>query len=97
MRFTIPAIVALAGLGLTSGASAMPMSNLSQTVQGDQPVEQVRLVCDSWGRCWRTPSRRYYAPSYSYRGYYPSYGYRYGGYPYGYGGYGPGVGFSFRF
>jgi hypothetical protein len=58
-------------------------------------VEQVRLVCDEYGRCYRTAPRyvqRYYSGDERYvmrrdYGYYGSPGY------YGYGG--PGVGFSF--
>jgi hypothetical protein len=59
-------------------------------------IENVRLVCDQVGRCYRTRGGRRvivygngYAPGY-YSGYGPGY---YGGYAPGYyGGYGPGVG-----
>jgi hypothetical protein len=78
-----------------TSSSAMPIGNLGAQVSGD--VQQARLVCNRWGRCWHTRrhyhpyryyGRRYYGPAY---GYYPGY-YR----PYGY--YGrPGFGFSFRF
>ena len=65
------------------------------------PIEQVRLVCNQWGRCWRTGPRYY---GYGYDGARPYYGRGYGYYgggPYGYYG-GPGVsvggpGFGFRF
>ena len=94
------AMLATAGALLTSAASAMPLGNLSESAQGDQAIQQVRLVCDENGRCWRTSRRAvrsYYRPSYS-----PSYSYgpRYGyGSPYESRGYygSPGVGFNFRF
>jgi hypothetical protein len=63
-------------------ASAMPIAPAPAVPQVSD-VEQVRLVCDAWGRCFRRPN---------YYGYYgapaPYYGPRY----YGYGGpryYGP--------
>jgi hypothetical protein len=64
-------------------------------------VEQVRLVCDEYGRCYRTAPRyvqRYYNDDDGYvvrrgYGYYGGPGYYDRGYGYGYGG--PGVGFSF--
>lgn len=50
-------------------ASAAPMADpfvggaaQSTTAPG---IEQVRLVCDAWGRCWRTRPR-YYAPRFYY-------------------------------
>jgi hypothetical protein len=94
----LTALLLAAGGLLTLAAtssSAMPVSNLGAAVSSD--VENVRVVCNRWGRCWRT-ARRYYGPRYYAP---PAYGY----YPYGYhrpyyGGYGygrPGIGFSFRF
>ena len=96
MRYAMLASLAAAGTIVTSAASAMPLSNLSATVQSDEAIQEVRLVCNEWGRCWRTgPRYGYYAP----RAYYgPRYGYYGRPYrPYGYYGGGPGVGFSFRF
>ena len=93
MRLT--ALLLAAGGLLTLAAtssSAMPVSNLGAAVSSD--VEQARVVCNRWGRCWRTgPRYGYYAPRY-----HRPYAYR----PYGYGyrpyyGYGPGIGFGFRF
>lgn len=96
MRYAMLATLAAAGTIVTSAASAMPLSNLSASVQSDEAIQQVRLVCDDWGRCWRTGPRRHFGyyggPSY----YAPRYGYYGRPYrPYGYGA--PGVGFSFRF
>ena len=82
-----------AGALITSAASAMPLSNLSASIQGVQPVEQVRLVCNDRGQCWRTQSRRYE------RSYYRrSYNQGYGAYGNGYGYHQqPGIGLNFRF
>jgi hypothetical protein len=98
MRYAMLATLAAAGTILTSAASAMPLNNLSATVQNDEAIVQdVRLVCNEWGRCWRTGPRAYYGaygPSYYYG---PSYGYYGRPYrPYGYVGV-PGVGLSFGF
>jgi hypothetical protein len=43
---------AVLSLGLAASASAMPVPPLSTGVHTPQ-VDQVRLVCDRWGRCWR--------------------------------------------
>jgi hypothetical protein len=101
MRLT--ALLLTAGGFLTLAAassSAMPIGHLGNAASSASDVQDVRLVCNRWGRCWRTGPRRYYGPRYYAP---PAYGYYpYGGYyrPYGYGGYGygrPGIGFSFRF
>jgi hypothetical protein len=86
-------LLVAAGALITSAASAMPLSNLSTSIQADQPVEQVRLVCNDRGHCWRTQSRRH-ERSYGRRAYVrPGYGY---GSPYGYR-QEPGIGLNFRF
>ena len=90
--FGLAAAAALA-IGATSAASAFPVAPLQEQAS---PVEQVRLVCNEWGRCWRT-GPRYYRYGYGPRYYGPRYGYYGPGY-----GYGPGVrfggpGFAFRF
>jgi len=69
----IGAVALFAGFGIT-GAYAMPANSLSGLNVGAKP-EQVRLVCNRWGRCWRRPD---YAYSYGYAQ--PSYGYGYGYY-----------------
>ncbi len=81
LRFALIGLAALGGAALSAGAaSAMPVGPASGAgVNSD--VEQVRLVCNGYGRCWRT------GPVYV-RPY--GFGYGYGGYRrrgYGYGGY----------
>ena len=58
-------------VGFAASASAMPVGKLSGADTGAKP-EQVRLVCNQWGRCWHV------------RGYEGGYRYGYGG---GYRGY----------
>jgi hypothetical protein len=93
---SLAAVLTVSALG--GSASAFPAAPLSQGAAA--PIEEVRLVCNEWGRCWRTGPRYYRYGYYGPRPYYgPGYGY-YGG-PYGYYG-GPGVtvggpGFGFRF
>lgn len=93
-----------AGTLMATSASAAPLLNQGTLVQ-PALTENVRLVCDEYGRCYRTRGpryveRRYYGDSYSYgrRAYVePGYGYAQPGYGYGggyYGG-GPSIGFSF--
>lgn len=62
------------GLAASSPASAMPVAPAPATPQVSD-VEQVRMVCDAWGRCfWRPNYYGYYgAPA-------PYYGPRYYGY-----------------
>lgn len=82
-----------AGALLSSGANAAPLA-VSPSMLPDNGVENVRLVCDDYGRCYRTRGGRRvviqqgYDDSYNYvprdryierRGYYD-------------GGYGPSVG-----
>jgi hypothetical protein len=83
MKIATMALLAAAAFGaLTLGsASAMPFSNGLST-QGANDVQQVRLVCDRYGRCYNTrrssrsvrqQARRYdNRPSYNRR----DYGYR---------------------
>jgi hypothetical protein len=81
----------------SSAANAAPITTGVAMLPNDN-IENVRLVCDQFGRCYRTRGGRRgivygngygYAPGY-YGGYAPGY---YGGYAPGYyGGYGPGVG-----
>ena len=68
-------------------ASAMPIAPAPATSQVSG-VEQVRMVCDAWGRCWWRPNYygyygprpyygpRYYAPRYYGPRYYGYRGYR---------------------
>jgi len=68
-------------------ASAMPIAP-APAVPQVSAVEQVRTVCDAWGRCfWRPNYYGYYGPR-------PYYGPRYYGPPRYYGGgYGPRYGY----
>jgi hypothetical protein len=76
--------------------SALPLAP-SATFEQTSMIQNVRVVCDPYGRCWNTGPRyrvvrRYYDPGYAYG---PAYGY-YGGPAYGYG-WGPRVGIGFGF
>src|SRR5216684_2518100 len=90
---------------LTTAAVAAPMNPAGIQSPEASKVDQVRLVCNEYGRCYRVRGPRYVQRSYGdYDGYYArrSYGY-YGGSPgyygggpgYGYYGGGPSIGFSF--
>lgn len=85
-KFLLIAIAAL-GLGLgapavASAAPAMQGEGLKAAVSDITDTTQVRLVCNRWGRCWRTGPRRvivprfygprvgFYGPRYRHRGYY---------------------------
>lgn len=98
-------LFAAAGALMATSASAAPLFNQGNSVEQPTITENVRLVCDDSGRCYRTHGRRYverryYGDSYTYgrRAYVqPGYGYAQPGYGYGggyYGG-GPSIGFSF--
>ncbi len=76
---------------IASPASAFTMASVPASSPSDPEVQNVRMVCDEYGRCYHSPryAHRYYdGPTYSYqRRYYynePSYGYS-----------GPGFSFSF--
>lgn len=92
MRKTILGLAACAAVSAfgMSSASAFPVAPLGEVAS---PVEQVRLVCNQWGRCWRTGPRYYRYGYYGPRRFYgPGYGYGYYGPRYGY--YGPGIAFG---
>ena len=88
MKNVTLSLLAAAGIGAISigSASAMPVSNLAGL--SESHVQDVRLVCDRFGRCYNTRrayrsypyAQRYYGePSYGYysgygRGYYSGYG-----------------------
>jgi len=92
IKLTLFAVAAVGAISIGS-AAAMPMGNVSP-VLGESDVQQARVVCNSYGRCYNTRRtyrsvRRYYAPGYAYA---PGYGPGYYGNP-GYGYYnGPRVG-----
>jgi len=95
MRNTILGLTTAAAVSALAGgtASAFPAAPLGEIAS---PVEQVRLVCDDWGRCWRT-GPRYYRYGYGYGPRYGYYGHRYGYYHRGPGVAFGGPGFAFRF
>lgn len=79
-RMALLAVAAAAGMALTSGAaSAMPngLQGAQSDVRDGSGAEQVRYVCNAWGRCWWRPN------------YYGAYGFYGGGPRYYGGGYGP--------
>ena len=90
---------AIAAALLGSAAVAAPLNPTTVGSTGISGIEQVRLVCDEYGHCYRTRGPRYVQRYYGDDDGYVvrrSYGY-YGGpdyYDRGYGG-GPSIGFSF--
>lgn len=102
MRRTI--LFAAAGALMATSASAAPLLNQGNSIAPPTLTENVGLVCNEDGQCYRTRGRRYVErryndDSYAYgrRAYVePGYGYAQPGYGYG-GGYygGPSIGFSF--
>ena len=93
MKNVTLSLLAAAAIGISIGSvSAMPVNNL--TGLGDEShFQDVRLVCDRFGRCYNT-RRAYRSYPYAQR-YYGEHGYYSGGYGPGYysGGYGPGYGY----
>jgi hypothetical protein len=92
-------LAAAAVASLATAASAAPLNVGGLATAEAANVEQVRLVCDEYGRCFRTRGPRYvqryydddaYVARRSY-GYYRGPGYYDRGYGYGE----PSVGFSF--
>jgi hypothetical protein len=75
---------------LSTAAVAAPMNPAAiQSAEGLN-IDQVRLVCNEYGRCYRVRGPRYIQRSYGDDGYYVRRGYGYyGGGPYGYYGGGP--------
>jgi len=94
---TILAIMGATAL-LASAASAAPLNPTAAGTPEASNIEQVRLVCNQFGRCWRTRGPRYvyrnYDNGYRSYNYYGGPGY-YTGPAYGYYGGGPSFGFSF--
>ena len=84
---------------LTPAAAVAAPLNVSVRGLDLTHIEQVRLVCNEYGRCWQTRSPRYVVRDYDNYRVRRSYGY-YGGGPRYYGrddyyGSGPSIGFSF--
>jgi hypothetical protein len=96
MKKLILSIAAATAL-LTTAAVAAPLSPSAVGAETGIATGQVRLVCDEYGRCYRTRGPRYVQRGYGYGGGYDR-GYGYGGPRYerrGYYGGGPSIGFSF--
>jgi hypothetical protein len=90
MKNVTLSLLAAAAIGAISigSVSAMPVNNLAGL--GENHFQDVRLVCDRFGRCYNT--QRAYRPYYA-QGYYGQPGYGYYGQP-SYGYYGqPGYGY----
>jgi hypothetical protein len=93
-------LAAAAVASLVTAASAAPLNPGGLATVETENVEQVRMVCDEYGRCFRTRGPRYVQRYYDDDAYVArrSYGY-YGGpgyYDRGYGySSGPSIGFSF--
>jgi hypothetical protein len=86
---------------LASAATAAPLRPTESGAAEVAGIDQVRLICNEYGHCYRTRGRRYVQPYYDDDAYVVRRGYRhYGGPGYydrgsGYYGGGPGIGFSF--
>ena len=72
MKFIVPLAIG-AGALFASTANAAPLSN-GLSVMPDNGVENVRMVCDEFGRCYRTRGGRRVIVERSY-GYGDSYNY----------------------
>lgn len=60
LKYAVAGLVALGGIALGAGsASAMPNGLAGAGVEHTGTVEQVRLVCDRFGRCFRRPDYGY--------------------------------------
>jgi hypothetical protein len=57
MKNLVVSLAIGAGALLSSGANAAPLS-INPSMQPDSAIEQVRLVCDDYGRCYRTRGGR---------------------------------------
>ena len=57
MKNLIMSLAIGAGALLSSGANAAPLA-INPSMQPDTGIEQVRLVCDDYGRCYRTRGGR---------------------------------------
>ena len=47
-------------IGLAASASALPVDKLGTVEVDGIQADQVRLVCNRWGRCWHTGGFRVY-------------------------------------
>jgi len=73
-KLAVSLLAGAAALVAVSSAQAAPLSPATPTL--DNGIENVRMVCNDWGRCWREPGRRviigdsynYYGGDYRYYG-----------------------------
>ncbi len=70
-KLAVSLLAGAAALAVTGSAQAAPLVPTAPVV--DDGIQNVRLVCNEWGRCWQTRGPRYYGDSYNY--YEPSYRY----------------------
>ena len=93
-KLAVSLLAGAAALAVTGSAQAAPLVPTAPVV--DDGIQNVRLVCNEWGRCWQTRGPRYYGDSYNY--YEPSYRYHRRHYHRGPGVHldAPGVHFGFR-
>lgn len=72
LKFALAGLAAFAGVGLAGSASAAMPNGLPQGASPAANIENVRLVCDVYGRCWHRPNfygpRPYYGGGYGYYG-----------------------------
>jgi len=71
LRFSVLGLAALGGAALASGTASAAMPNgipqADRVVSGPAAnIDQVRMVCNQWGRCWWRPN--YYGGAYGYYG-----------------------------
>ncbi|MCB1536083.1 MAG: hypothetical protein KDJ44_15550 [Rhodoblastus sp.] len=61
------AALVMGAAAFAAPASAAPMADrgvVAAIQQDHAQVEKARIVCNEWGRCWRTRPRYYAAPFY---------------------------------
>jgi hypothetical protein len=47
-------------IGIAASAAALPVAKLGAVEVDGIQADQVRLVCNRWGRCWHTGYRRHW-------------------------------------
>ena len=65
-RLNVTLAAAALAIGFAASAAAMPIDKFDAAKTETIQAEQVRLVCNRWGRCWHTRGWGYRA-----YGYYP--------------------------
>jgi hypothetical protein len=72
-KLAVSLLAGAAALAVTGSAQAAPLVPTAPVA--DNGIENVRVVCNEWGRCWRTRGPRYYYDD-SYNYYEPRYYHR---------------------